>query len=113
MSITIHTKFPRRLRTLLFEGINEGVITSWLIDDESHLTLNSRIWRNRLWMHIANIEPKHSITFGIIGRKFEKITMAEFGVYHGRFAEVILANFADIISGIEIPSTPTQYDIVG
>lgn len=112
MSVTVHTKIPRRLRRVIFESIRDGEITSWKIDEESHITLYNPMWRNRAWFYIAHIETQQSITFGIIGKKFDPMTMGEFGVYHGRLTEMILANFANIISGIEISASPTEDDII-
>lgn len=112
MSLIVNTHIPRRLRHLILESISENDTSGWIIDDQKHITLASRLWRERAWFYVSHIEPHQSITFGIISRKFEKMTMEEYGVYHGRLTELLMSHFATLFTEIRTSAVPTEHDIV-
>lgn len=110
MSIKVYTATPRRLRTAIREAIEDGSITTWEIDADGDFTHSPDQWRDRAWMHVAEINPKESILFGIIGRKGYDVTGEEYALYHGRFAEMLLAHFDRYFVRIEISALATRHD---
>ena len=80
------------------------------MDDDGDFTHTPFQWIDKAWMSVANYQPRESVTFGIISRKYIELTQTEYAVYHGRFAEMLLTHFDSMISDIHISSQPTAYD---
>ncbi len=110
MSIKVFTKSPRTLLRKILEGIENESITTWMVDEEGDFTHDRPQWRNKAWMRKKHIEPKEFIIFGIVGQNNRPIKKSEYAVFHGRFAEMLLSHFDDMISNIEISSLITKYD---
>ena len=112
MSLTAYTTIPRTLLKAIREAIEDGSIDTWETDADGDFTHSTAQWRMRAWMRVANIEPKESITFGIIGRRGTNVTSREYAIYHGRFAEMLLSHFDGKFKRIVISALANKYDNV-
>ena len=108
MALIVKTDNPSDLIAKIKNEINEGSIDTWEIDDDGDFTHSPEQWRNQAWMH-QNKENKE-IVFGIIGNKQVTMTKSLYAIYHGHFAEMLLAHFDDIIHDIKITSGKTKFD---
>ena len=101
MAIYIDVKNPQRLLDALLENIENKRILTWCVDEDGDFTHVSQ-WNNKAWMRPC--VQKNKIAFGLIGRRDEHMTKSIYGVYHGRFAEMLLTHFDTIMDSIEITS---------
>jgi hypothetical protein len=101
MAIYVTTDNPDKLLTNIIDKIKEKTIQTWTIDSAGDFTHASQ-WKEKAWFRPKTIDGK--LVFGIIGRKDEKMKKLLYGVYHGRFAEMLLSHFDNDIEIIELTS---------
>jgi len=91
MAMIVTSADPARLLAAIRFAINEGKIDTWRYDQDGDFTHTPAQWVNLAWFK-PNIEFGQ-ITFGIIGNKNIQMTKVVYGVYHGRFTEMLLSHF--------------------
>ncbi|MBO5427799.1 MAG: hypothetical protein J6K01_00740 [Paludibacteraceae bacterium] len=99
----------------LLKGINDLIdnnrIQTWEYDLMGDYTMTPPQWRAQAWMRPA-VKVGRTIKFGIIKRRDVNISKEVYAVYHGRFAEMLLAHFDVNIESLEIsPMLVTGIDI--
>ena len=112
VAIKVFTSSVDKLRDELNKKIEDGDIETWEVDQDGDFTHSREQWRCKAWIHkpvIPNNEDNQLI-FGLVGNKQVSMTKALYAVYHGRFSEMLLSHFDDIIEKIEITSQKTEYD---
>ncbi len=92
------------------ESIESGEIETWTVDKDGDYTHKPVQWRNKAWISVSDVIPRETVIFGIISRRFVKMTKDIYAVYHGRFSEMLLAHFDTLIEKIEISALPTEHD---
>lgn len=110
MAIYVKTDNPSELVTHIREGISNNNIETWLCDSAGDFTHDTDQWRYHAWM--TPFVENERVVFGIICRKDRNLSIAEYAVYHGRFAEMLLRHFDKICKDIEITPLATRYDVV-
>lgn len=108
MAIEVITKLPYLLVSQIKEAIKNKDIITWDYDSDGDFTHSVDQWVNLAWMHPYVFGDK--VIFGMIGRVRNNVTVEEYGVYHGRFVEMLLGHFDNIIDGITISVKGTKYD---
>lgn len=100
MALYIQTRFPSDLLASIKNLIGQRRIETWSFDTDGDFTHEPEQWRNLAWLRpsLGNGELK----FGIVGNQNNVMTKPVYGVYHGRFAEMILIHFDTQISEIRI-----------
>ncbi|MET4138120.1 hypothetical protein [Pedobacter sp. UYP1] len=91
MAIIIETNAPADLLAAIKKEIDEEKIETWSYDADGDFTHTPEQWRYDAWLR-----PKiyvGELRFGIL--KNENIDMSTiiYGVYHGRFIEMLLSHF--------------------
>jgi len=102
MAVIVQTSNTIQLVESLHQRIIDNNITTWLLDDDGDITIRNPMWRQKAWFKI--IKDPTRIVFGIIPSMKYAMTKELYGVYHGRIAATLLANFDDIIDSIELTS---------
>lgn len=94
------------------QSISSGQIKAWLVDSDGDYTRSMEPWKERAWMRCRfdETDPTH-LMFIIIEPKNQKLSKATYGVYHGRFAEMLLTHFDVLISRLEITPLLAPSDI--
>jgi hypothetical protein len=110
MALTVLTKKPKTLLTEIREGIKTGAIDTWNISDED-FTHRPDQWRSKAWLR-PHVTPNEKVKFNIIRPKGSNISREVYAVYHGRFAEMLLAHFDSLIKSIDISSLADTDDLV-
>ncbi len=111
MAVIAITNNPNELIQALYQGIRDHTITTWLVDDDGDITIARQIWRHKAWFSIKS--NSSSVIFGIIPSMKHPMTKELYGVYHGRLAATILANFDEMIGNITLTSGYLEdYDVV-
>lgn len=101
MAIHVRTDNPQQLLDRINEGIENQAIQTWESDSEGDFTHVSQ-WKEKAWLR-----PKvgdNELIFGLIGRKDESMKKLIYGIYHGRFAEMLLSHFDTMIHDIQLTS---------
>lgn len=101
MAIIIKVAKPELIVSHIKEMIDSGAIDTWTYDVDGDFTHVGQ-WRNKAWF--STHTKGEYLTFFIIGRKNVQMELMEYSVFHGRFVELLLNHFSNIISSIEITS---------
>lgn len=104
--MALHIK-TRSTADNLFDKISEkfqnNEIDTWLMDIDGDFTHSPSQWIKQAWIRKVSSSDKE-LVFGIIGRKDVPMSKVIYGVYHGRFAEMLLTYFDEDIDDIRITS---------
>lgn len=111
--IEIHTLIDGpRLIEMINEAINNGQIKSWIVDSDGDYTRSQEPWKERAWIRYSQDKnDQNHVLFIIVQPKNQSISKAVYGVYHGRFAEMLLTHFDSFISELGISPLLTDHDI--
>ena len=105
MALYIKTTDPHGLLNAIKESIDNQIVQTWSIDEEGDFTHASQ-WKNKAWL--KPVVQSDQLAFGLIGRKDEIMTKAVYGIFHGRFSEMLLTHFDGNITSIEL--TPNKVE---
>ena len=111
--IEIHTLIDGpRLIEMINEAINNGQIKSWIVDSDGDYTRSQEPWKERAWIRYSQDKnDQNHVLFIIVQPKNQSISKAVYGVYHGRFAEMLITHFDSYISELGISPLLTEHDI--
>lgn len=101
MAIYIETIDPQGLLDSIKESVKENVVQTWNYDEVGDFTHVSQ-WENKAWFKSYVDDKNNLLSFGLIGRKDESMTKSVYGIYHGRFTEMLLTHFDSRINRIEL-----------
>lgn len=104
MAVIVNTASPELLRDSLIALIRRSTITTWIVDSEEDITIRNPAWNSKAWFKILVDNEQRRVNFGIITSSLFPMTKELYGVYHGRLAATLLANFDDLITDIELTS---------
>jgi hypothetical protein len=109
MAIIVTTQRPQELLDAIYEGIDDGSIRTWDYDNDGDFTHTKDQFVNRAWL--SPIVGSGELKFGIIGQRGVPMTKGIYGIYHGRFIEMLLSHFdhkfsqavasAQFVSGVD------------
>lgn len=101
---------PQTLWKEILEQIKNGLIDTWEIDSDDDLTHVPYQWRGEAWFRHYCRDSE--LIFGIVARRDKKMSKVIYGLYHGRFTEMLLTNFDTQIKEITISSMADEYDLI-
>lgn len=104
MAVIVKTKDFDKFYQEMIKFSERKTIRTWIVDSEGDFTHASSQWGNKAWFRLKIDENK--LYFGIIASKRHPMTKELYGVYHGRFAAMLLAHFDTEIASIELTSDP-------
>ena len=96
MAIIVNTPNPAQLLAAIKKAIDDGKVDTWAYDADGDFTHWPEQWRYNAWLRPV-IAPG-SLIFGLLGKKDTDMTKVVYGVYHGRFIEMLLTHFDDDFS---------------
>lgn len=91
MAVIVNTEKPRRLLLAIKQAIDEGQIKTWSYDQDGDFTHTADQWMKRAWLR-PNIQDGR-IVFNVIPPKLRAVSQVVYGIYHGRFIEMLLNHF--------------------
>ncbi|RKH11165.1 hypothetical protein D7V97_11820 [Corallococcus sp. CA053C] len=91
MSLIIQTANPQALLDSIRKAIDSGVVQTWSYDTDGDFTHTPEQWARKAWLkpHVA----PGVLSLGLLGPKGGGMTTTVYGVYHGRFIEMLLTHF--------------------
>jgi hypothetical protein len=107
MAVHIYTKKPKTLLRRIKSAIDDGTIKTWEYDQAGHFTHNSEQWVEKAWFEAS--EGNGVLMFGLIGERQVNMTKPVYGIYHGRFIQMLLTHFDDVF---DVVSATAQGDVI-
>lgn len=108
MAIIIKTNSPAGLLAAIKKEIDEGKIVTWSYDSDGDFTHSPKQWNANAWL-----SPKVSVgelRFGILKNENIDMSTVIYGVYHGRFIEMLLTHFDDKFTNAQATAHKTNPD---
>jgi hypothetical protein len=94
--LTVRTTDPVQLLTRIKRAIDTKNVVTWGYDRDGDFTHEPSQWRQKAWLRPAVIPG--ALTFQFIWNSNSPRTGEVYGVYHGRFVEMLFAHFANEFS---------------
>jgi len=91
VSLTVKTSKPKALLAAIKKAIDDKKIETWEYDGDGDFTHSPDQWRNQGWLRPTTEEGQ--LSFKLLSQKDVKMTKVVYGVYHGRFIEMLLTHF--------------------
>lgn len=91
MAIYFETHIPNKLLAAFKKAIDIGQIITWKYDQDGDFTHDTDQWRNQAWLR-PKVENGRLALY-ILKPKNKNISTEIYAIYHGRFAESMLAHF--------------------
>ena len=110
MAVRVHCKSPGTLLNNIKARINDGSIETWSVDSDGDFTHTPEQWRKKAWFRPLVLEDR--IVFRIIPPVTKFITWPIYGVFHGRFIEMLLLHFDLEFDRAVATALPTDGDII-
>ena len=108
MSLIVDTSKPTQLLQAIKKQIDDGKIQTWTYDKDGDFTHTPDQWSGQAWLR-PKVQPA-ALTFGLIGPKDVVMSKLIYGVYHGRFIEMLLTHFDRDFTLAHATASPTEYD---
>lgn len=110
MAIRVLTDNPSRLLAAIKKAIDVGDVETWTYDDDGDLTHSPKQWENLAWLRPSTGADR--LVFNIIKQQDVAMSMEVYGVYHGRFMEMLLVHFDALFTIAYATAMPTTSDYV-
>lgn len=108
MAILIKTGNPAALLTAIRKKIDAGKIETWTYDIDGDFTHTPDQWVKKAWLRPKTYAGE--LRVGILGQKGVKLPSVIYGVYHGRFIEMILTHFDNDFTNAIATAQKTEPD---
>jgi hypothetical protein len=109
MAVIITNGDHDKLLTAIKMAIDTDKIKTWTYDNDGDFTHTASQWIKKAWFRPRNSEGT-DVIFSMIGTKNMKITKTIYGVYHGRFIEMLLTHFDDMFTNVRATALPDNTD---
>jgi hypothetical protein len=111
MAIRVSCDNPVQLLRDIRQAIRNGSIETWELDRDGDFTHVPDQWKNLAWFH--PIVEEERLVFRILGQRLKKMSRATYGVYHGRFIEMLLSHFDTKFRRASATALPSNGDMIG
>lgn len=111
MAVEVLCSNPKSLLDSIKTAIREGVVETWILDSDGDLTHTAEQWKNKAWFR--PVIRDQQLVFNILGQKGVAMSKFVYGVYHGRFIEMLLNHFDTKFTRATATSLPIAGDRIG
>lgn len=100
MAIIVYTSMPAQLLGSIKKDIDSGHIVTWEYDSDGDFThkTSDEQWYKKAWLRPSS--QQGALLFGLLGQKGVKMSKQIYGVYHGRFIEMLLTHFDNAFTNV-------------
>lgn len=99
MAIIVTTDTPQTLLALIKKEIDGEKIATWAYDSDGDFSHTAEQWHRRAWLR-PRTEPSRLI-FNIFPPRDQTLKRVVYGIYHGRFIEMLLNHFDEKFTRVE------------
>jgi len=110
MAVIVTCKDPAALLREIKAAIVEKRVTTWDCDKDGDFSHTPDQWKHKAWLRPAIQEG--ALVFGIIPTRQAPISNLIYGVYHGRFIEMLLVHFDKSFTSAASSALPLSVDVV-
>jgi hypothetical protein len=110
VSVRLFTDSPQELLDAIYAGIDDGDIETWDYDDDGDFTHSARQWSEDAWL-VPSIADD-ALVLNILAPLGVHLTKEVYGVYHGRFIEMVCVHFDDLVTDAVATALPDESDSV-
>lgn len=86
------------------EKIKAKLVDTWICDEDGDFTHSPDQWVYHAWLRPEAKDGDNKLSFWFLGNNKETMTKRMYGIYHGRFMEMLLTYYDDFIDDIKITS---------
>lgn len=104
MSLTIYTSQPQKLLDNIKKAIAEKKIDTWECDKDGDFTHVPEQWKGKGWLRPKIVAG--TLQLGLLGQQGIVMNRVIYGVYHGRFSEMLFTHFHGDFSTTVATSQP-------
>lgn len=108
MAIVIKTENPKGLLSAIKTAIDDNTVQTWSYDADGDFTHTAEQWCRRAWFRPTVHEDR--LVFNIVPPRLRRISRVVYGIYHGRFIEMLLNHFDDRFRDASATALPTAAD---
>lgn len=108
MAIVVKTEHPSSLLAAIKMAIDRDDIKTRSYDADGDFTHTVDQWRGRAWLRPAVREDR--LVFNIVPPRVRSISRVVYGIYHGRFIEMLLNHFDKRFTEVSATALPTGAD---
>lgn len=112
MAIMVMTNRPSTLLRAIKDAIKDSSVRTWEVDPDGDFThsTSSGQFDGKAWLSPSVGDG--CLTFTIVPTKSGTISTALYGIYHGRFSEMLLSHFDNMFQNIVITALAAEGDVV-
>ena len=110
MAVIVDTPTPHGLLLAIKEEIGKGKIETWSVDSDGDFTHTPPQWARKAWLRPSVQDQK--LILRILSPKGQKMSREVYGVFHGRFIEMLVNHFDFKFSQASATALPAHGDIV-
>jgi hypothetical protein len=111
MAVTVFTDNPKELLADIRKAVEHSSIETWEYSAKGNFTHSARQWKFKAWFRPSLMLGKQ-LKFNILRPKGQNISKEVYAVYHGRFAEMLLAHFDSKIESVRLSALAEKDDVV-
>lgn len=100
MAIIIKTSNPTGLLQGIRTAIDKGTVVTWSYDSEGDFYHNKEQWRGKAWLRPKVLADELRLD-AVRPTDAPTLNRAIYGVYHGRFIEMVLTHFSSSFSAVQ------------
>jgi hypothetical protein len=98
MSLVVETSEAKALLAAIKNYIDEGHIKTWEYDEDGDFTHTAEQWKKKAWLR-PSVEQGR-LSFELLKANNVPLTNTIYGIYHGRFTEMLLTHFRDSLKRV-------------
>ncbi len=108
MAVIVKTDKPRTLLAAIKKSIDNSDIKTWSYDADGDFTHTADQWKRRAWLR-PRIRDE-GLVFCIMPPRKQNISRVVYGIYHGRFVEMLLNHFDSKFTEASATALPSKGD---
>lgn len=108
MAILISTNNAMSLLQKIKTGIDNGSIDTWVYDKDGDFTHTPEQWKNKAWL--KPMINSGELRLGILKPRDVDLSKTIYGIYHGRFIEMLLTHFDSDFSNVYATANKLEPD---
>jgi hypothetical protein len=109
MSVMVFTDEPKTLLAAIKKAIDDKHVLTWTYDKDGDFTHSADQWDKKAWLRPS--VQQDALFFGILGQEGVQMTKTIYGVYHGRFIEMLLTHFDDRFTTVGATAQKGKHDL--